>query len=455
MKNALLILIACVLAPPGCREEVGGYGQDCFGTGDCNQGLVCFIYGSGNTCYEAGTDGERCWQWTRRCNSGLVCGEEARCCADGGSSGHFVFSNSIFGLGNGRNFIVADFNKDDLADVAVLGQDRTSGMYGVSTVLWDLQSPVLWRGEGQLSPDSTRSLGPDPTDIASGDFNRDQVVDLAVVTESTDTLYVLLGNGDGSFADPAEYPTSEMPIGVAVADIDADGIQDIAVAAKERPTCVFLGNGDGTFQAKLDGPGGHHQGASPLATITAGQLDGDPSDELVITGGGGSAYAAVLDWDGAGPALAAGDAVELGPEGRYYHMTGGDFNDDGTLDVAVISREDSKLFVLLGAGDGTLGTPGEIEVCAMPMMISAGDLDGDDNTDLFIACGGLNEISYLPGNGDGTFAPQIRHPIPQDDTNGPEAVRAGDFNQDGIADIMIQHNFGHLQMMLGVGRCGI
>ena len=453
MKNTLLILTACILTLSGCREEVGGYGQDCFRNETCDQGLVCFIDNDGNTCYTAGTDGERCSQFTRRCDPGLICGADARCCADGGSGGDFVFRDSIHGLGSGRNFVAEDFNGDDLPDVAVLGKDNTTGMYGVAVVLWDLESPVLWRGEEPLSPDSTRPLGPDPTDIAAGDFNGDRVVDLAVVTESTDTLYVLLGNGDGTFADEVEYTTSEMPIGVAAADIDNDGNQDIAVVAKERPTCVFLGNGDGTFQARIEGPGGHHQGASPLATIVAGQLDGDPATELAITGGGGRAYAAVLDWDENTQSLTPGDAVEFGPEGRYYHTAGGDFNGDDILDLAITSREDSSLFVFLGAGDGTLIAPAEIEVCAMPTMIASGDLDGDRHADLFIACGGLNEIGVLRGSGDGTFAPQVRYPCPQDD-NGPEAVRAGDFNQDGLTDIMIQHNFGHLQMMLGVGKCG-
>src|SRR3989442_4544715 len=106
--------------------------------------------------------------------------------------------------------------------------------------------------------------GPNPQVTAVGDFSGDGKLDLAVVNSGSTTVSVLLGNGDGTFQTPLTVDVGgSNPTYVVAADFNGDGKLDLAVAtygcfgygaAGPCPTVsntisVLLGNGDGTFQA--------------------------------------------------------------------------------------------------------------------------------------------------------------------------------------------------------------
>src|SRR6266404_4863250 len=62
--------------------------------------------------------------------------------------------------------------------------------------------------------------GISPTSVAVGDFNGDGHVDLAVTNDSSNTVSVLLGNGDGSFQAAQTYAAGLGPSSVAVGDFN-------------------------------------------------------------------------------------------------------------------------------------------------------------------------------------------------------------------------------------------
>ncbi len=113
----------------------------------------------------------------------------------------------------------------------------------------------------------------------------------------------------------------------------------------------------------------------------------------------------------------------------------GDFNRDGTLDVAVY--QDATLMVLLGNGDGTFrpapGSPTTFPNGIGPLTVT--DLNGDGVPDI-VGAGTAPQYSVpvLLGNGDGTFRPAPALPIVDVYDDYPVAVH--DYNNDGIPDVV-------------------
>jgi FG-GAP-like repeat len=88
---------------------------------------------------------------------------------------------------------------------------------------------------------------------------------------NSDNVSVFLGNGDGTFQAAKNFPAGRGPTFVVVGDFNRDNVPDLAVPNVVAETVsVLLGNGDGTFQAPMDFPGG--SGPSSLAV---GDFNGD------------------------------------------------------------------------------------------------------------------------------------------------------------------------------------
>src|ERR1700733_7762892 len=134
------------------------------------------------------------------------------------------------------------------------------------------------------------ATGTQPLSIATGDFNGDGKLDLAVVNRSDNAVSVYLGKTNGTFSLPVNYPTGPQPSSVTIGDFNADGNLDIVVTNENCTTIpklngaldcgsasvsVLLGNGDGTFQPHQDFP----TGMRPLS-VKAADLNGDGKLDL-------------------------------------------------------------------------------------------------------------------------------------------------------------------------------
>ncbi len=286
------------------------------------------------------------------------------------------------------------------------------------------------------SPGSPISVGNYPNTVVEGDFNGDGKPDLAVANQNSNTVTILLGNGDGTFTQAPGSPITvgSAPDGIAVGDFNGDGKLDLAVANEGSNTVtILLGNGDGTFTQAPSSP--IAVGTGPQA-IAAGDFNADGKLDLAVADGanGLNSHVTILLGNGDGTFTQAPGspiAVGTGPDA----LAVGDFNGDGKLDLAVANAVSSNVTILLGNGDGTFtqapGSP--ISVDLGPDGIVAGDFNGDGKLDLAVAASGISHVDILLGNGDGTFTPAPGSPV----TVGlaPAAITAADFNGDGKLDL--------------------
>ncbi len=121
-----------------------------------------------------------------------------------------------------------------------------AGTYALTTTLMPASAPF------QPIPVGGWALS-----IVSGDFNGDGRTDLAVANGGSDTISVLLGNGDGTFQPQVTYTVGSNPEAIVSGDFNGDGRTDLAVGNGNPDTVfVLLGNGDGTFQSQVTNPVG-------------------------------------------------------------------------------------------------------------------------------------------------------------------------------------------------------
>lgn len=224
----------------------------------------------------------------------------------------------------------------------------------------------------------TTNLSFSPGTIVSADFNGDGIPDMAIPNPSGSSVAILLGKGDSTFTTGSALSIGATPLVIATGDFNRDGNVDLAVASSGNDRIlIYLGNGDGTFTV---------------------------SSALLPTAGNANA------------------------------LTVADFNGDGYLDIA--SLNGSTINVLLGNGDGTF-TPSTSSQSAgsSPAAMTVADFDGDGIPDLAVANStySAGAVSILLGNGDGTFTA-----VPSLNSGAySSAIVAGDFNQDGIPDLVV------------------
>jgi hypothetical protein len=65
--------------------------------------------------------------------------------------------------------------------------------------------------------------------VAVFDFNNDSNWDIAIANQGSNTVRILLGNGNGTFQSAQDFGLGILPTGMAVADFNGDSWNDIAV----------------------------------------------------------------------------------------------------------------------------------------------------------------------------------------------------------------------------------
>jgi hypothetical protein len=117
-----------------------------------------------------------------------------------------------------------------------------------------------------------------PTDIAWGDVDGDAHPDLLLTTAGggSDAGHVFLGNGDGTFQSDVVITAPSGPVAIAVADIDVDGVDDVAMAGSSGTLAMYLATDDGFGPAQqVTCSGGNPR------QLAIGDLNGDCVGDVV------------------------------------------------------------------------------------------------------------------------------------------------------------------------------
>lgn len=355
-----------------------------------------------------------------------------------------------FSVPSGQNLFVAaaDFNGDgqlDLADV--------SFYFGQNEETDTLLTILLGNGNGTFRTGGQYDFGNgDAFSIAVADFNGDGKPDVAVTNASTDTVWVFLGNGDGTLQNPKKFTTGIGPIQVMAGDFNRDGKLDLAVSCNNNgpgALSILLGNGDGTFQPHID----YGSEVSEPTAATMGDFNNDGTLDIAFFANHNDELYLLLG-NGDGSFRVTGGPAEFSSNVQWMFPV--DLNNDGKLDLLVTDQSNNDAVILLGNGDGTFRSPERYTVGnTIPTEIVPGDFNGDGKLDLASA----NSDSYSPstigillGNGDGTFQSPVQIPANPRGT-GPlytYFLVAGDFNGDGQNDLVALDVFYDLVLLQGI-----
>src|SRR6266571_5884456 len=264
----------------------------------------------------------------------------------------------------------------------------------------------------------------------------------------SDTKIVSLGKGDGTFEYASRLIAGDDPVAMVVADFDGDGRQDLAVANNLSSSVLVIGGtGDGTF-AQDHGIELSYGGAT---SILPTDLNSDGRDDFIVL-----AQNLIIPYVNlGGRSFQFGDVYSI-YNGHTITGIGMDLNQDDRTDIAVVSEATDNVYVFLGHGDGALvsGQLPSLITGDGPSSVASGDFNSDGTIDLAVANGGLttaqrsNDISVFLGHGDATFEGQARYPA----GIGPVSLAAGDFNLDGRDDLVTANMFSDdISVLLGNG----
>jgi len=343
-----------------------------------------------------------------------------------------------------RDMVSGDWNNDGLIDVATANQ----AAHTVSILFGDAQEVFL---SNPAEPEVIAGNAPGALRIE--DFNNDGVVDLAVANTGSDTLSIFQGKGLGQFQEADKFDIgggfSAYSSSLVVGDIDSNGNEDILVSFyNSSDIFVLYGNGDGSFETGqnlewLDPAVADELNNFRINAATLRDLNGDTILDLIAVGLDNSRLVAVT-------ALGAGDGTfepaysfDIFSFSTYYdQMFLEDFNQDGFLDLAVPVQDSSVnpwmdyLMSLRGNGDGTFQPAQIINTSSIGMFrgFNFADYNVDGIVDVAVAAPAypLADVSIQLGAGDGTFN------LSQNFQVGYYlwSLADGDFNNDNLVDLV-------------------
>jgi hypothetical protein len=302
-------------------------------------------------------------------------------------------------------------------------------------------------------------VGQSPVGIAVADVRKIGILDLIVAEADSNSVGILLGNGDGTFGPETDYYVPGPALSVAVADFNGDNTLDLVVGivsfdsfgASIGPVAFLAGNGAGSFGVPILSP---NQSYFPSGFITisvvSADLNGDGLPDLVLVGLAVDSFTngvVVYLNEGNGTFKPAQQVAEFVNGLNLFEAAAvGDINEDGCPDIVAPETGAGAVFVFWGNCNGTFqNTATILRQGAGDNIVSLAlaDLNGDGHLDVVTAGAYFGEaglfgqvagnlVSVMLGDGHGNFG--TAHVFRGERSMWGLAV--ADLNNDGKPDIV-------------------
>ena len=326
--------------------------------------------------------------------------------ANGSRGNVTVFSN------DGRGVFQAVQTTTDVGthfnSIAVGDLDNDGDLDAVTADLDSVDSGVhvfLNRGDATLGVPSRYQGGNAAYYVTTVDLDGDGHRDIFTTNLAEKaTSWVLLNDGDGTFVDGIEYSIGSSS-GAATGDFDLDGDVDVAIADVPPGRITILENrGDGSFD--LTPP--LAAGLSPTFIVGV-DVDRDGDVDLAASGVSRSGSVSILRNPGDG----LFEEPALYPVGRSpWSLGSADMDGDGFADLLTVNRDNDSISLLLNSRDGEFFRGGETAVAGRePRFLAVADLNGDGAPDVATGDHSTGSVSVLLNGRPARFSAAYRSRI--------------------------------------------
>ncbi len=319
-----------------------------------------------------------------------------------------------FTMGQGpAKAIIGDLDGDGDPDVA-------TGMTGADT--GNMLAIAHNNGLGEISPLEYVRVVDLPRAVEMGHLDDDGRIDILCSGFGSDAVSILYNKADGF--ERQDIATGGQPRGVFIADLNGNGINDVAAADFWTYT-VSVAYDPGENRDKTEADAAFSTGKGPRG-LGGGDLDNDGDIDLVTADSGGSSFSIL--WNEAGGFnTVTYPEVGKSPRGVYVN----DIDGDGWNDVVLTIYKENSIMVFYNQnGSFDNQTYEKVEGGQRPRNVWGGDLDNDGDIDLAASSCADGTVTTFR-NDDGV-------PVRWKDIEAggePHCVKMGDFDGNGKLDI--------------------
>lgn len=313
-----------------------------------------------------------------------------------------------------------------------------SGLLGINSNVKASHDVVTFSSADYATEGGVDDLYTGPVEA---DLDNDGDIDIVMPNPDANSVSVYLNDGNGVFTSDS-YSTGAglYPFMVVVEDFNGDGYQDfVSINQNSDDFSVFLNDQDGTFTLMFAPRGSVYSAGDHPSYVVAGDFDQSGTMDLAIFAQNDvTVKVAFGNGDGFFPVAFTDTYSTVSPP--YSGGLAIDVNNDSFLDLVTLSNEDEFAIVMINdqaAGfDNIAGYP----LATSPYTIKSADLDGDGYQDLVVPnyADGVAEgsVSVLLNNGDGTYADKVDYTADV----GTSSVVLVDVNDDNAIDMVASND---------------